>query len=283
MTRRQFFRLLASIGGLAAMGGASYGYARAVEPRWLAVEKVQLRVRGLAEHLTGLRLAQISDIHISAHNPASKLIRAVEIINRLAPDLVLLTGDYVSRRAESAAELVEPLRRLEAPAFAVLGNHDLWTNRAVVSRQLGETPAHLLVNEGVEALPGLFIAGVDDVWSGRPDLRSALQERPSQATTLLLAHEPDYFDQVVAADAPVAVQFSGHSHGGQVRLPSTRPDGAGLRSRAIILPRYGEKYPIGHYQVGNRQLYTNRGLGVWPLPYRINCRPEITLFTLFPG
>ncbi len=86
-----------------------------------------------------------------------------------------------------------------------------------------------------------------------------------------MAHEPDYFDQVIAADAPVSVQFSGHSHGGQVRLP-----GIG----APVLPYLGEKYPIGLRRVGDRQVYTNRGLGVWPLPYRFNCRPEITLFTL---
>jgi len=84
----------------------------------------------------------------------------------------------------------------------------------------------------------------------------------------------------VRSEAPVAVQFSGHSHGGQVRIPSAIPDGVGLHTRAPVLPRFGKRYPIGLYRVGQRQVYTNRGLGVWPLPFRFNCRPEITVFTL---
>jgi uncharacterized protein len=101
-------------------------------------------------------------------------------------------------------------------------------------------------------------------------------------TTLLLAHEPDFFDLVVQRQAPVAVQLSGHSHGGQVRLPRLIPGDDGLHSYAPLLPRFGRRYPIGLRAVGRQQVYTNRGLGVWPLPYRFNCRPEITHFTLAP-
>ncbi|MFZ1756250.1 MAG: metallophosphoesterase [Caldilineaceae bacterium] len=280
LSRRRFLQLS---GGVALSAAAALGYARLLEPNWVEVVEQNLAIPHLPEHLVGTRIAQLSDIHLGEYTGPEKLLDAVERVNRLAPDLVFLTGDYVTRTERDASGLVEPLRRLAAPTYAILGNHDLWTDRTTVTQALAETPAQLLVNRGEEALPGLFVAGVDDIWSGRPDVRAALADSPAGAVSLLLAHEPDYFDRVVEADAPVAVQFSGHSHGGQVRIPSTTPDGAGLWTRAPVLPRYGERYPIGLYRVGQRQVYTNRGLGVWPLPYRVNCRPEITIFRLAMG
>lgn len=280
LTRRRFLQLA---GGLALAGAGSFGYSRLIEPNWVEVVEVTLSIPRLPEHLAGLRIAQLSDIHLGQYTGPEKLFDAVDRVNRLAPDLVFLTGDYVTRTARQATGLVDPLRRLAAPAYAILGNHDLWTDRDAVTEVLRETPTRLLINQGEEARPGLFVAGVDDFWSGRPNLRAALDRAPQGAVTLLLAHEPDYFDRVVGADAPVAVQFSGHSHGGQVRIPSATPDGPGLRTRAPLLPRFGERYPIGLNRVGERQVYTNRGLGVWPLPFRFNCRPEITIFTLQAG
>lgn len=280
LTRRRFLQMA---GGLALAGAGSFSYGRLIEPNWVEVVEVALPVPQLPEHLAGLRIAQLSDIHLGQYTGPEKVFDAVDRVNRLTPDLVFLTGDYVTRTARQATGLVEPLRQLTAPAYAVLGNHDLWTDRGAVTEVLKETPTRLLINQGEEARPGLFIAGVDDFWSGRPSLRAALEGAPAEAITLLLAHEPDYFDRVVRADAPVAVQFSGHSHGGQVRIPSATPDGPGLRTRAPVLPRFGERYPIGLNRVGARQVYTNRGLGVWPLPFRFNCRPEITLFTLQAG
>ncbi|MBI3960884.1 MAG: metallophosphoesterase [Chloroflexi bacterium] len=277
LSRRRFLQLA---GGLALSGAAGYGYARLLEPNWVEVVEQSLSIPNLPEHLNGRRIAQLSDIHLGQYTGPEKLLSAVDRVNRLTPDLVFLTGDYVTRTAHQSEALVEPLRGLDAPAYAILGNHDLWTDRTTVSNFLAETRVRLLVNRGEEALPGLFVAGVDDIWSGRPDIRAALDGAPPGAVSLLLAHEPDFFDRVVRADVPVAVQFSGHSHGGQVRIPSATPDGAGLWTRAPVLPRYGERYPIGLYRVGARQVYTNRGLGVWPLPFRFNCRPEITLFTL---
>ncbi|HRJ43657.1 MAG TPA: metallophosphoesterase, partial [Caldilineaceae bacterium] len=267
-----------------------YGYSRLLEPNWVEVVEQPLAIPNLPDNLTGVRIAQFSDIHLGKYTGPEKLLDAVTRVNRLAPDLVFLTGDYVTHISRQpgdfvrlATELIEPLRMLTAPTYAILGNHDLWTDRATVTDFLAETPVHLLVNQGREALPGLFVAGVDDFWSGHPDIRAALTDVPTSALSLLLAHEPDFVDRVVRADAPVAVQFSGHSHGGQVRIPSAMPDGVGLCTRAPILPRFGERYPIGLYRVGQMQVYTNRGLGVWPLPFRLNCRPEITLFTLQPG
>ena len=244
LSRRRFLQLA---GGLAISGAAGFGYARLLEPtrllepNWVEVVEQPLAIANLPDHLAGLRIAQISDIHLGQYTGPEKLLDAVLRVNRLAPDLVFLTGDYVTRTAGQASGMVEPLRALTAPAYAILGNHDLWTDRTSVTSYLAQTPVRLLVNQGVEALPGLFVAGVDDLWSGGPDIRAALDGAPAGAVSLLLAHEPDYFDRVVQADAPVAVQFSGHSHGGQVRIPSATPDRC-----ASPRPRPTGAHPLGH-------------------------------------
>jgi uncharacterized protein len=277
LSRRRFLQLL----GGSALGAASlFGYVRAVEPNWIDVERITLTIPGLPERLSGLRIAQLSDIHLSEYTSAQKLFSAVQRINQLAPDFVMLTGDFVGSRAEDAAGLVDPLRALQMPAYAVYGNHDLWTDRGTVRRFLLEGGVTILTNESTEVAGGLYLAGLDDLWSGHPNLKAALRDVPDNAATLLMIHEPDYIDRVVAAEAPVAVQFSGHTHGGQVRIPLW--DGERMRTGAPILPRHGERYPIGLQSVSYSNVYTNRGLGLWPLPYRFNCRPEISLFTLQP-
>ncbi len=278
-TRRRFLQWAAAAVVTSASG---FGYGL-LEPSLVEVEEVTLQLPGLAERLAGLRIAQISDIHLSRFTSSSELLAAVRRVNSLQPDLVTLTGDFVGHEARYAAGLIEPLRLLEPPAYAVYGNHDLWTDREAVGAALAETPVVLLVNQNVEAAPGLIIAGVDDAWSGDPRPRLALAGAPSGYTNVLLCHEPDYINTIQKEKAPVALQLSGHSHGGQVRLPTTRPDGVGLATHAPLLPHMATQYPIGHYHVGSYQLYTNRGLGVWPLPFRLNCRPEITLFTLQPS
>ncbi len=173
-----------------------------------------------------------------------------------------------------------PLRILEPPAYAVLGNHDVRAGANLVQENLAETPVKLLLNEGVLLENGLWLAGLDDAWHGAPDIKASLSDAPSDATALLMVHEPDYFDRIAHLDAPFSVQFSGHTHGGQVRLPRVSPDGQGGLTWAPVLPYMGERYSMGLYQIGDRYVYTNRGIGAWPLPYRVNCRPEITLVRL---
>ena len=140
------------------------------------------------------------------------------------------------------------------------------------TNQLRPDSIPVLINE---ALPverhgaRLWIAGVDDVWERRADLDSALRQVPSTEPTVLLAHEPDYAE--VVRRYPVDLQLSGHSHGGQVRLPFYG---------APILPFLAKKYPIGLQRADAMWVYTNRGIGVVSPPVRFNCRPEITLLTL---
>ncbi len=152
-TRRRFLRWL---GILAAGSGATAVYTRLVEPRWLDVERVTLQVPGLPERFAGITLAQISDIHLSEYFSPERLLQTVQLVNRLAPHWVMLTGDYVGHDAAAAEGLVEPLRQLAVPAFAVLGNHDLWTQPSLIQRYLDETPVALLRNEAVELAPNLW-------------------------------------------------------------------------------------------------------------------------------
>ncbi len=288
LTRRRF---LLGAAGLIGASALTVGYARYVEPRWVQVDEVALAIPDLPEQFAGTRLAQISDIHAGTYLKQEQLADAVDLVNQLNVAWLILTGDFVTTRdrdrttraasrATAAEELVEPLRRAQMPLYAVWGNHDLWGGEEVVARALKAAKVTVLRNEALQLGPDLWMAGVDDQWGGRPDLHAALREVPATSTTLLMSHAPDYFDTVLKADAPVAVQFSGHTHGGQVRLPLPVPGPDGTFSYAPVLPRYGERYPIGLRRRGDRLIYTNRGLGAWPIPYRLNCRPEITVFVL---
>ena len=154
----------------------------------------------------------------------------------------------------------------------MLGNHDHWTDAEIVHRVLAERGITVLRNASFVLERGnkrLWIAGIDDAYEGKADLPAALAEVPTGEATILLAHEPDYADYV--APFPVDVQLSGHSHGGQVRLPGIGP---------LILPALARKYHTGRYRVGSLQLCTSRGIGVINPPVRFNCPPEVTLITL---
>jgi uncharacterized protein len=277
LTRRRFLQWTLGLGiGAAALAS----YVRYIEPNWLDITTIDLPIRNLTPSLDGKRIAQLSDIHLSDFFTPDRLADVVARVNALAPDWLALTGDFVCDDAEVAEGLVEPLRTLDIPAYAVYGNHDLWSDRPTVTRYLDAAGIHIQLNSCVQLDNDLWLAGVDDYWSGRPDLTVSLRDVPHSATTLLLAHEPDYFDIVLHEDAPIALQLSGHSHGGQIRFPTLRADALGNQSFAPVLPRYGRRYPIGLRQLDGRYVYTNRGLGCWPYPVRFNCRPELTLFTL---
>lgn len=284
--------LLWMAGGLLGVSvGGTTAYARFGEPSQVRIDDITLPITGLSPRLAGTRIAQISDIHVGAFFTPAQLAQAIATVNQLDVELLMLTGDFATVRERDRTKrtvlrdrafmsLVEPLRHAAVPMVAVTGNHDHWGGLDPMIRMLQEAGVTLLRNAGMPVADGLWLAGVEDIWGGRPDLPAALREIPSHATTLLMAHAPDYFDNVLQRDAPVAVQFSGHTHGGQVRLPRLTPGPDGLYTYAPIVPDFGERYPIGLRQVGNRFVYTNRGLGTWPVPYRFNCPPEITVFTL---
>jgi hypothetical protein len=243
------------------------------------LERVTIPIAGLPPALEGLRIVQMSDLHLHPYTQIGLIEQAVDLANRLEPDLVALTGDYVLSSGASILELAPVLGRLRARlgVFAVLGNHDMWKGPRTITQELEQAGITVFANAGraLQIERGdergtLYLAGLSDGLTGHPDLRHALRDMPSNATCILLMHVPDVADEY-AADGRVALQLSGHSHGGQVRLP-----GRG----ALILPPMGVKYDHGLYRVGDMWLYTNRGIGVTGPPVRFNCRPEVTQITL---
>ena len=281
ISRRQFLRLSATLGATGVAGLAIE--AVGIEPFHPLVERVEVTLPRLPKGLDGLTVAQLSDLHYDSPQAGEVIRSAVAITNQLAPDLIVLTGDYVtvlpfvsrSRAALDSEACAQILRDLHAPlgVFGVLGNHDHDSDPQVVTRSLESSGVRVLrnFNRRVEKSGACFwIAGVDDVLGGAANLAQSLQG--AEGFTVLLAHEPDYAD--VVAGHPVDLQLSGHSHGGQARLPLVG---------SIYLPPLARKYPRGLRQVGTLKLYTNCGIGTILLPIRFNCPPEITLFTLRCG
>ena len=235
--------------------------------------------------LAGFTIAVLSDFHYDPYFSEHPLHAAIPMVNGLHPDMIALTGDFVSMPSiygdeTKAASTAEPcarlLKQLHAPygLWAVLGNHDDATDPAIVSDALRQAGISLLANQSMPIEPKgsrFWLSGVNDVLSRTADLDATLENVPKEEATILLAHEPDYADYV--ARHPVDLQLSGHSHGGQVRLPFLPP---------LYLPSLARKYVSGLYQVGALTLYTNPGLGTVGVPIRWNCPPEITLLTLRP-
>jgi predicted MPP superfamily phosphohydrolase len=274
-TRRYFLRLLlgsTATVGLSALGGA--GYAALVEPSWLILRRVDIPIPDLPTELNGYTIAQLSDLHRGPDITQQTISRAAELVMREDPALVALTGDYVSISAAYAASCAEALSPLASfgKAIACLGNHDHWTNADMVTQSLGNVGITVLRNTAQQIEDWLWVTAVDDVWEQHADLDKALSAIPASAIVVLLAHEPDYADEVVAADDDrIRLQLSGHSHGGQVNLPFIGPP---------VRPYLAQKYHTGRYRLGHMWLYVSRGVGLIRPAVRLNCRPEVTILTL---
>lgn len=243
---------------------------------WVEVKTVPLVLKRLPPAFDGFRLVQISDLHLGTWMRPHHLDQVVELVNAQTPDLIAITGDFVTYDPfEVGADLVKSLRQLNAVhgKIAVLGNHDHWSNPAAIREMLREAGVIELANRVIRLTRGrdcLHIAGVDDFMEERACLDDVLPLLEPDACAILLAHEPD-FAQVSLPTARFDLQLSGHSHGGQMVFPGIGP---------LFLPRYARRYPTGLYRLGGMQLYTNRGLGTAEIPLRINCKAEITVLHL---
>lgn len=282
VSRRRFISW--ALGAGLAMGAtvsATAGYALALEPAWLQIKRISVLLPGLPLALEGLTIAHLTDLHWGVYTGLREIRGAVETANALQPDLVLLTGDYVLGSAAYAEPCAAELATLRAPlgVHAIPGNHDYWTDITVVSGFLAAAGLPLLRNEARRLEVGasaLWLVGLDDVYEGYDDLDAALAPIPRGEPVLLLVHEPDFAGQAALAPWPILLQLSGHSHGGQVRLPFLGPP---------VLPWLGQIYPAGLQRVPGAalQVYTNCGVGVISPPVRFNCRPEVALLTLHSG
>jgi predicted MPP superfamily phosphohydrolase len=283
LTRRKFLKA----GAVAAAAGLALD-ASYLEPDHPRLERVEVRLARLPQQLDGFTIAQLSDFHYDPYFAVTPIKAAVAMLNNLRPDLIVLTGDFVTapvlewesalRRAAAAAyPCAELLSGLHAHhgIIAVLGNHDDACGPDGVTEALEGKGIRVLRNQhlsierdGVQ----FWVAGLDDVLGGKARVEESLRGIPASDTTVMLCHEPDFADDV--RRYPVDLQLSGHSHGGQVRLPLVG---------APYLPPGGKQYPWGLRQLGRLKLYTNCGIGTIRIPVRFNCPPEVTLLTLRTG
>ena len=263
---------------LALAGGGLWHYARHIEPDALEINPITLTLPNLAAEFDGYRILQVSDIHRNAWMTPERLNAWMQRASLFAPDMVVFTGDFVSRRVMYAVEdFTTAFAHFNPPdgMFAVLGNHDYDVHEAAIRLREMLAAANICeLRNAVHTLRRgdavLHLAGVDDVVARQARLDAVLDVLPADGCAILLAHEPDFAD-ISAPYNRFDVQLSGHTHGGQIRLP-------GLGSP--VTPKHGRRYVVGWYKVKSMQLYVNCGIGTVSPRLRFNCPPEITVFTL---
>jgi predicted MPP superfamily phosphohydrolase len=262
-------------------------YSAEIARHWTEVTELDISLAGLPRVFDGMRIAQLSDIHLDDFTEPFYLRHVVHQINQMQPDAVFLTGDYVSeglitneysvRAAWQCGSILSELKC--RPLHAVIGNHDVAVGEKEVTEALRGNGITVLRNECLpieRAGARFWLAGIDDPVWGRPYPELAIPpaiRNVANEPVVVLCHAPDYADDLLAMPLgkTIGLMLSGHTHGGQVRLPFVG---------ALELPTMGKKYVEGLFRLGDMHLYVNRGIGTIGLPFRLNCPPEITLFTL---
>jgi uncharacterized protein len=262
--------------GFGIPGSGALAYAAGFEPHRVVAEHIPVRLASLPAAFDGFRIALLSDFHLYPFTTIDIVQESVQIANRFKPDLVLLAGDFIYGAVDAAFDLVPLFHQFDAGkgVFAVLGNHDVRKGPKIVAQALAKGGVELLRNRGVTIQLGsdsIYLAGIDSVFAGWPRPKVAFDNRKRDLTSIVLLHEPDYIEDLVENRIPVDLQLSGHSHGGQVRLPLGGP---------LLLPPWGQLYDRGLYRIENAQIYTTRGIGMVGVPVRFNCPPEVTCITL---
>lgn len=282
ITRRKFIKnaftfLLATVG--ITTGG--YFYANQVEPNSLDINHIQISHKKIPLGFQDFKIVQFSDTHLGFQYNLEKLQNLITTINSLKPDLLFFTGDLLDEpnHYDEIDETIAALKQLEAPfgKFAVYGNHDHGGYGSNIYKKIMEEAGfQLLQNESTKiALSNgekIYLLGIDDAMLGTPNFEASKKNVQEEAYKILLSHAPDLADEAVKHH--IELQLSGHSHGGQIKIPFFG---------ALVKPPYGEKYFEGLYTIGKDHpltLYVNRGLGTTRLPFRFLSKPEITVITL---
>lgn len=277
-------RTFLGLGSAAVLGTGLY--STEFERHEIEITEHTVKLPNLADSFHGMRLVQISDVHFHEFSEAFYIRDVVKRVNALKPDMVLLTGDFVTDgplshaygRAQSYP-CAEILQTLECPLrYAVMGNHDAVVGVPTVIDALSTHGIPVLENQYVPIERDgrrFWLAGSANVTAHTARLELTIPPKPIRGDdpVVLMVHEPDFLDHV-AQYGGVDFMVSGHTHGGQVRLPFLGP---------VVLPELGKKYVEGFFQRGQTRLYVNRGLGTVGMPVRFMCRPEITVFTLAAG
>lgn len=247
--------------------------------RWFFVTRdIEVSVKGLGAELDGYRIAHLSDMHIGALTPPWWAKRWVARANATQPDVTVVTGDFVTagvRFHDAIAEVVGELRAKDG-VFCSMGNHDYFDGEGLITllRQAGAT---MLRNEGVTLTRGdarLWLAAIDDTWTKRADIDKAVADRPEEngrrLPTVMLAHDPDRFPEIVRRGADLVL--SGHTHGGQVAWP--------FLGRWINASKLAHRFHIGVYRLGDATLHVHPGLGTTGPPIRLGVAPAVVVITL---
>ncbi len=276
ITRRKFLKAAGTLSVAAATVGGIDAFL--IEPRWIQITSPQVPIPDLPPAWDGVTLAHLSDFHVGRLVGLDLLRKLVRMANHAKPDLIAITGDFVSRLDAITESLANVLGQLHAPegVFATVGNHDYWTDIAEVRTLLRSSDIKILTNTRRILSRGsqeLCIAGVDDLTDGRPDLASALGDVGSHIPRVLLAHNPDYAESM-PAQPRVDLMLCGHTHGGQVNIPLLGPP---------LTPIRHKRYAAGLVAGPHCKVYVTRGLGMVGIPVRFNCRPELALITLRRG
>jgi predicted MPP superfamily phosphohydrolase len=283
ISRRTFLKgltgtILTSIG----LSAGGYFYARDIETRLLDIVEHEIEHTQIPKSFNQFKIIQFSDTHIGFQYTLKQLTKLVTEINQLKPDLIFFTGDLIDEpnKFQAVNELVPILKQLDAPfgKFAIYGNHDHGGYGTDIYKNILQNAGFtLLLNESrpIQLIDhsSIYVVGIDDAMLGKPDLEKALHLVPEDSFKILLSHAPDLADQ--ASPLGIQLQLSGHSHGGQIKIPLVG---------ALVTPPYARNYHEGFYTVGESasslSLYVNRGLGTTRLPFRFLSKPELTVFTL---
>lgn len=274
LSRRQFLK-----GALAAGTASLVADGILFEPRHVIVEKKTVAINNLPHVFEGFKICQITDVHHSSFVGLRFIEKVVDKANNLKPDLMVLTGDYIDGSRKYIVPAVSALCKLNAPygALAVLGNHDHWEDAELTKDAFSKYHVPVITNEHrfIEIKDrAICVGGVGDLYEDKQDLKAAFSGVPSDIPRILLSHNPDYAE-VMPKSERVDLVLSGHTHGGQIRIPfSIAP---------VTMSRYGQKYIGGLVKLANTQVYVSRGIGVVGLPIRFNCPPELALITLTRG
>lgn len=280
LSRRRF--LATGLAGGMTACAATGAWARWGAPHNVEVVRVPMPLRGLPDSLVGKTIVQISDLHVGPIVSTDYLRDCLELVSSLEPDIVVVTGDFVSydgpSRIDEAVALLADMQPGKLATVAITGNHDFgfsrdgFTNRHAadsLTEKLDGIRIQMLRNTGIE-IEGLRLLGVDDFWGPTHELGETLSSGDADQPSIMLCHNPDFVDQPGWENYRGWI-LSGHTHGGQVRLPFCKPP---------ILPIRNHAYIAGQVELsGDRTLYVNRGLG-YLRKVRLNVRPEITIFEL---
>lgn len=274
LTRRNFLRLSAA-GTVGALADAFL-----IEPELLTVTREEIACRHLPAGLAGLRIGLLADIHFDPDRDEERIARTIARVNEEKLDLLLLGGDYVTR----SSSVLQPLARILEQAvarhgvFAVMGNHDGWNAGRDLTRRICEKAGiSFLINQNSRLhLRGesLVLAGTDFVWLGKPDPVATLKGVRPPEPVIALVHEPDYFD-TMRSQRDILLQVSGHTHGGQCRVP--------VAGYAPAKVKFGQNYIYGHHAAGDSNLFVTRGVGTVGIRVRFACPPELAVLTLRPA